>query len=157
MRVFEALPADVRAQVEGRIQESGWYPLEVLESFLATARQVLDPASPDFFRRQGRFAAEQRRAGPLSVMVATRALRMRMARVVFRMFYDVGSLEVVGASPETARARIHGFPATALLCERFCGIWEGMESGEGVSVRAEETTCVRRGDAYCEIHVVYGE
>jgi hypothetical protein len=152
LRVIESLSPEVRRVLEG-LREVSWYPLNAFLSYLVAARALLDPRSEDFYRRQGRFGAKRRRGGPLIAMVATRALRMRMAPVVFRMFYDVGHLEVVGGSPEVAFARIHGFPATPELCERFCGVWEGLEGGDERSVRAVETRCVLRGDPFCELHV----
>jgi hypothetical protein len=127
----------------------------VLVAYLATAKRVLDPGAVEFFRAQGFDAALRRRRGPLSSMVSTSQLRMRLARVVWRMFYDVGRLEVVSDRPEGATTRIHGFPATPELCERFLGIWEGIASRPGVRPRAEELRCVLRGDPYCELRVFY--
>lgn len=151
-RVMRALSPEVRQLFE-EIREVSWYPLEILRSYLVAARDALDPQAADFFRRQGRFTAEKRRGGPLLNMVATRALRARMAPIVFRMFYDTGRLEVIGTSPETAFARIYGFPATPEFCERFCGVSEGMTGGK--AVRAKETRCVLRGDPFCELQLVY--
>jgi hypothetical protein len=152
-RVFRALPAEARKIFDGPIRDAGWYPVTSLQEYLVTARAVLDPLSSDFPRRQGRFAALSQKAGPLGKMVSSPALRMRLASLVFRMYYDVGSLEVVGRTPEEARARIHDFPATPELCERFLGIWEGMATSPTETAHAEEHACVRRGDAYCEISV----
>jgi hypothetical protein len=135
-------------------KDSTWYPLEELTSYLIAAKATLDPESADFYRRQGRFAAERQKQGSLSSMVSSAWLRMRLAHLVWRIYNDVGRLEVVGDSPRLSFARVHDFPATPETCERFLGIWEGMA---GPGTRAEETRCVRRGDPYCEIHIRYDE
>ena len=150
-RVREALGEPLRVMFRRSIREADWYPLDVLKSYLTTAKALLEPGSSDFFRREGHFAAQRRRQGPLEPMVGTPERRAHFARVVWHMFYDTGWLEVVGDSPETAFARIHGFPASPELCERFRGIWEGMAGGP---FRAEEWRCVLRGDPYCELHLV---
>jgi hypothetical protein len=154
-KVMEALDAEARATFEPGIRETGWYPIAALQSYLAAGRRVLDPAALEFFRRQGRYAADRRKRGPLMAMVASPALRMRLAGLVWRMFYDVGRLEVVGSSPETALGRIYDFPATPELCERFVGIWEGMAGSRERPGRAAERRCVLHGDPYCEFEVLH--
>jgi hypothetical protein len=153
--VLAELTPEAQASFTGAIREVDWYPLQALDAYLKAACRVLDPGSVELCRRQGRFAAEHQKAGLLGRMVETAELRMRMAPTTWRMFYDVGRLEVVGDSPETAAGRILDFPATAELCARFLGIWEGMASAPGRPVVAEETCCVRRGDAFCEIRLRY--
>jgi hypothetical protein len=152
--VWSRLDPEIAALYRKPPKDSGWYPLEALISYLIAAKATLDPGSVDFHRRVGRFTAERQGRGPLAAMVSSAWLRMRLARMVWRIYNDVGRLEVVGNSPTYSFARIHGFPATAETCERFLGIWEGL-TGPGTT--AEETRCVRRGDAYCEIHVRYDE
>lgn len=150
-RVLEDLGEPTAAAFRRPIAETDWYPIELLTSFLTTAKALLEPNATDFYRRQGYYAAQRRKRGSLGVMVGTRELRARMAKIVWHIFYDTGRLEVTGDSPETAAARIHDFPATPELCERFRGIWEGMA---GPGTRAEEIKCVLRGDPYCELRVV---
>ena len=154
-RILIALDPSTREILGKPVREEEWYPLEALASYLVTAHRLLEPEATDFYRRQGFFAAQRRKAGPLSVMVESSEHRMRLAPTAWRIFYDVGHLEVVGATAPEATARIHGFPATPELCERFLGIWEGLSSEPGRRARAEEMRCVRKGDPYCEIRVLY--
>jgi hypothetical protein len=154
-RVLEALGPETPEAFRSDLHESGWYPLEALATYLRNARRVLAPDDPHFFRRQGFFAAQREKATFLGPMVATAESRARLAPTTWRLFYDVGHLEVAGDSPQTAIGRIHDFPAAPELCERFCGIWEGMATTPGRRARAEETRCMRRGDAFCEIRVSY--
>jgi hypothetical protein len=154
-RVLAALDTATRELLAGRVREVGWYPLSALVSYLTTARRVLDPDAADFFRRQGFDAAMRRRSGPLASMISSRQLRMRLVRVVWRLFYDVGRVEVTGDRPEATTTRIHDFPASPELCERFQGIWEGMASGPEGRARAEELRCVLHGDPFCELRVSY--
>jgi len=152
-RVLAELPQDASRAFGETIREVGWYPLVALDLYLKAACRLLASGSLELCRSQGRFAAGRQKAGFLTSLVSTPALRVRTAPIAWRLFYDVGRLEVVGRDPETAVGRIHGFPATPELCTRFLGIWEGIVgSGEAPSV-AEEARCVRHGDPYCEIHV----
>jgi hypothetical protein len=89
-------------------------------------------------------------------MVATPEMRVKMASTVWRMYYDVGRLEVVGDRPDTAAGRIHDFPTTPELCERFRGIWEGIASSAEHAVVARETHCVGRGDPFCAFQLRSG-
>lgn len=151
--VLAALPGEAAACFGESVRDVAWYPLLALDLYLKAACQQLAGGSLELCRRQGRFAAASQKGGFLSKLVSTPALRMRMAPMVFRLFYDTGRLEVVGSDPETAVGRIHDFPATPELCERFLGVWEGLIAAAGRPVVAEEARCVRRGDAYCEIRV----
>jgi hypothetical protein len=155
-RVRKALPPKAKAVFQHAIREVNWYPLDALTSFLITARDVLDPGALEFYRAQGHYAAQKQKKGPLHAMVKSHELRVKLVRTVWRMFYDAGRVEVVGHSPAEAVTRIHDFPATPELCERFRGIWEGMSSTDDEPARAEETRCVLRGDPYCELRLTYG-
>jgi len=154
--VLGGLPQRTRALFARNIRQLDWYPLEALTSYLVTAKGLLDPDGSDFYRKQGYYAAQHRKRGPLQMMVASPELRMLLVRTVWRLFYDVGRIEVLSQDPANVATRIHDFPATPELCERFRGIWEGMASEEGRPARAEGTRCVLRGDPYCELRVVYG-
>jgi hypothetical protein len=152
-RVLAALAPEARSSLAATIRETGWYPLQVLVDYLRTACRVLEAEPVEFCRREGRFTAQRQRSGFLGPLVTSAAIRMRMAPTTWRMFYDVGRLEVSGDNPETAVGRIHDFPATIESCARFLGIWEGIVGSADRPVVAEEARCVRRGDAYCEIHI----
>ncbi len=154
-RVLAALTPEARSHFAGSIREVEWFLLQDLDAYLKAACRILDPGSLELCRRQGRFAAQRQKADFLGPMVEGPEMRTRMAPTTWRMFYDVGRLEVHGDSPETAVGRIYDFPATPELCTRFLGIWEGIMSTPGMRAVAEEASCVRRGDAFCEIHVRY--
>ena len=89
------------------------------------------------------------------MMVSHPFVRRRLAPTVWRMFYDVGKLVVLEDSASGSVSRILGFPTTPELCERFCGIWEGIGTTSTQRARARETSCTRRGDAHCEISVEF--
>lgn len=150
-RVLDALPSEAQGLWRGPLRQASWYPIEALRLYLRTARGLLEPDAPDFYLRQGRDAARRQKGGALASMVATPALRMRLAPLVWRLFYDVGHLEVLGRDPATVVCRIHGFPASPEMCERFRGIWEGMASTPTGERRVEEPRCVLRGDPFCEL------
>ncbi|HET7292383.1 MAG TPA: hypothetical protein VFM88_08160 [Vicinamibacteria bacterium] len=149
-RAVSRLGAPERSRFEAAFREVEWYPLDLLVAFLRAAQAALAPGDPTFFERQGRYAAQRQKESFLSVMVGSAEARVATAPTIWRMFYDVGRLEVVGEDPVTAVSRIHDFPATPELCRRFRGIWEGMASTPAHPAAAEETRCVLRGDPFCE-------
>jgi hypothetical protein len=154
-RVLVELPPEARSIFAGEIREVGWYPLEALDAYLKAACRILDAGSLELCRQVGRFTGEREKEGLLRPMIETSELRARMAPTTWRMYYDVGRLEVVGDSPATAVGRILDFPATPELCMRFLGIWEGLASEPNRPAVAEEARCVRRGDPFCEIRLRY--
>jgi hypothetical protein len=151
-RVQAALDPDMRSALAHTLRPDDWYPLEVLISYLRVAHRELAPGDGDFFRRQGFYSGQHQKAHYLRMMVGTRELRAKMAPTVWRMFYDVGRLVVVGAGLEAA-GQIHDFPATPELCSRFRGIWEGIASDSERVASASEERCILRGDAFCEFRV----
>jgi hypothetical protein len=122
-------------------------------SYLRTARRVLCPEDAGFYRRQGRFAGSRQKGSFLGTMAASPERLMVMAPTIWRMYYDVGRLVVVGDTPATAACQLHDFPTTPELCERFLGTWEGVASTPERPARAEETRCLLRGDRFCQFRV----
>ena len=154
-RVLEALGNDVPDAFRSELREPSWYPLDALTAYLRAAQRRLAPDNPRFFREQGFFAARREKATFLGPMVATAENRARLAPTAWRLFYDTGRLEVIGEPSGEERGRVHDFPTTPELCERFCGIWEGMASTAAQRARAQHPRCVLRGDPYCDFLVVY--
>ncbi len=150
--VLARFAPEAREVFAGRVLEGGWYPLAAFVSYLVTARQTLAPSEREFYRRQGRYAGERQRSF-IASMISVPETAMRMAPTIWRMYYDVGRLVVVGDSPATAACQIHGFPTTPELCERFRGSWEGASATPDRPTEATETLCTLRGDPYCEIRV----
>ena len=151
-RVDAALDPDVRALLAHPLKPDDWQPLEVLIAYLRAAHRELAPGDDEFFRRQGFYTGQHQKARYLKMMVGTPELRAKMAPTVWRMFYDVGRLLVVGAGL-AASGQIHDFPTTPELCSRFRGIWEGIASDSERAAIASEERCVLRGDAFCAFHV----
>jgi hypothetical protein len=151
-QVFTGLAPDTRAIFSSALRESEWYPLDQLVSFLVTAKRRLARDDRDFYRAQGYYAGQRQKASFLGVMVATPEAREKTAATIWRMFYDVGRLLVVGTGPGGA-SQIHDFPTTPELCERFAGIWEGIIGDEEHKAVAIHTRCVLRGDECCEFRV----
>lgn len=149
------LGAPEQARFQSAFREVEWYPLEALVAFLRAAKALLAPDDASFFERQGRYAAQRQKNAFLSVMVGTPEARMLTAPTIWRMFYDVGRLEVVGDDPAAAISRILDFPTTPELCQRFRGIWEGLASTAARPAVATEPRCVLRGDPFCEFVVSY--
>ena len=149
--VFAELAPEARAVFGGTLRPAEWYPLEHLVSYLATAKWAL-ALDDDFYRAEGFYAGQRQKASFLGVMVATPQVREKTAATVWRLFYDVGRLTVVGTGPGAA-SQIHDFPSTLELCQRFAGIWEGIASTDEYKAVAMHTRCVLRGDDCCEFRV----
>jgi hypothetical protein len=146
-RVVAELPAEAQAVCGGVIHDSDWYPLDHFVLFLQTARRLLAPDDPEFFRRQGLRAGQRQKAVYLGVMVATPELIAKTAPTIWRMFYDTGRLVALGQGV----GQIRDFPTTPELCQRFLGIWEGIISTPDNPVAVKETRCRLRGDDCCEM------
>jgi hypothetical protein len=144
------LHPDLRASFGETLRESEWYPLSQLVAFLAAAKRAVAPGDAEFYRKQGRYAGGRQKTF-LGAMVSPEA-RAKLASTVWRMFFDVGTLTVVGEGEEAA-SQIHGFPTTPELCQRFLGSWEGVASTPDHEAVATEARCVLRGDGYCEFRV----
>jgi len=151
-KVLAQLPPATRTLFGGTLRESEWYSLGELVSFLVTAKGTLARDDSGFYRAQGFHAGQRQKASFLGVMVATPEAREKTAATIWRMFYDVGRLLVVGTGPGGA-SQIHDFPTTPELCERFAGIWEGIIGGQEHKAVAIHTRCVLRGDDCCEFRV----
>lgn len=152
-KVRAALPPATRGLLDGTLREAEWYPLEHLVSYLVAARRVLG-LDDEFYRAQGFYAGQRQKASFLGMMVATPEIREKTAGVVWRLFYDVGRLAVVGTGREAA-GQIHDFPTTPELCQRFIGIWEGICGDAEHKAVATHSLCVLRGDDCCEFRVHY--
>ncbi len=153
-KAIAELALGARAVFGGTLREAEWYSLEHLVSYLVTAKRALARNDDDFCRKEGFYAGQRQKASFLGVMVATPEARERTAATVWRMFYDVGRLKIVGEGPGAA-SQIHDFPTTPELCQRFAGIWEGIASSAEQKAVAIHTRCVLRGGDCCEFRIQY--
>ena len=138
------------------VREASWEPVEDLVGYMETARELLAPGDPAFFRSLGAFSGLlERESAGLEPMVADPSTAVRMAPTTWRSFYDQGHVEVRVDGPLDARARISGFPASEALCERRVGAWATLLSSPGLAASAEELVCARNGSPFCEVRVTW--
>jgi hypothetical protein len=147
-RLFASLEPAARGVLAGRLREAEWYPLDLLPSLLRSARDLFAPDDEDFYRRAGFYGAQREKATYLGVMVSSPEVIDQTAATVWRLFYDVGRLDMTAGL-----GRIYGFPTTPELCRRFAGVWEGIGSTPDLRLTATETCCVLRGGEYCEFRL----
>jgi hypothetical protein len=153
--VVDALPRSAAASV-GQVREASWVELETIVCFLTTAKRLLAPTDPWFFRNEGRFAGIRERERGVRAMVHDPETAMRLAATTWRTFYDEGRLEPLPQGPRHARARLHDFPTPYQgYCERRCAMWAEMLSGPGLRAHVHETACRGRGAEYCEYDVTW--
>ncbi len=152
--VLEMLPA-LRTALSA-VRENSWTPLEDLVAYMETAKAVLAPGDPDFYRKMGFYGGSHVRALPVGIAVSEQMRALRLYGMLWRTFFDAGDLEVIEACPEGAILRIRDFPSAPSFCQRLIGSVEGILSLAATPVRVEERACTCRGDAYCEMLVTRG-
>lgn len=152
-RVLRALPVAARASLETELRDAAWKPLEHALAYMQAARELLAPGDDRFFREMGRSAGRAGRASGFGAMVADPETTARMFTVLGRAIVDFGRVEVVEQGADGLRARFHGFPPVAALCERRVGAYEELLHAPGTVVTVEETACTSAGSPYCELQV----
>jgi hypothetical protein len=150
-KILQALgPADA-ALLALPPREAAWLPVLPLVAYLEAAKALYAPAEDGYFRTIGRFAGTvDRESRAMGVMVSDLETATKMARVLWRQFYEEGELEVVEQTPAGARLRILGFPAYRAICQRIAGSLEGLLGGAALHVTVDKSACVLSGDPCCE-------
>jgi len=133
--------------------ERSWTPLEDLVAYMETAKAVLAPRDPSFYRKMGFYGGSHVRALWVGIAVSEPTRALRCCTTLWRTFFDKGRLEVIETCPEGAILRIHDLPSAAPFCQRFLGSVEGILSQSAARVRVAERACTCRGDPYCELFV----
>lgn len=149
--VLRALPAKNAKTFLSALREASWEPLEDLDAYMVAAQAVLAPKDESFFREMGRFAGRHDRGNrAFGVMLHDLDTAARMAKTLWRSFFDEGSLEVAERDARGALLRIRDFPTTRSLCQRVIGSLEGQLSTPAAAVAVTKTACVLDGAAFCE-------
>jgi hypothetical protein len=144
--IVKSLPGSHRATFLRPIRESSWVPVATLIAYMETAKRLLAADDADFYASIGRYAGRQDREGrAVGVMLDDPETAAKLAQVLWRSFFDTGSLEVVEKHDRSALLRVHGFASHPTLCARIGGSLEGQ-----FGARATETRCASRGNSYCE-------
>lgn len=152
-RVLQALPVETRVSIETGLRDAAWKPLEHALAYMLAARDLLAPGDGRFFRELGRWAGRAGRESGFGAMVTNPETTARMFTVLGRAIVDFGRVEVVEHGADGLRARFHGFPPVAALCERRVGAYEELLHAPGTVVTVEETACTSAGSPYCELRV----
>jgi len=150
--VLQMLPGQPRRSLS-EARETSWTPLEDLVAYMETAKALLAPGDPTFYRKMGFYGGSHMRALWVGIAVSEPTRALRFCATLWRTFFDAGRLEVIEACPAGAILRIHDLPSPASFCQRFLGSVEGILSLSAIPVRVEDRACACRGDAYCEIFV----
>ena len=156
-RILKAIGPEDASALEASAREAGWFPLHPLLRYIEKAREMYAPGDADYFRSMGRFAGTaDRESRAMGVMVSDLETATKMARVLWRQFFDEGRLEVVEQTAQGARLRILDFEAHPALCERIVGSLEGLLGGATPEVRVVQSACALHGAAYCEYELSFG-
>jgi uncharacterized protein (TIGR02265 family) len=156
-RARALLPPRLHRYLEERILASNWYPaadhLELLRA-LAKILQENDPGLGDgAYRLIGAMGA-QIDAANLYEQVLRRAdpeQALKRASVMWRIYFDSGSLEMKRTGPRAARGELRGLDlVTWELCATITGFVEAVARiAGGPQTVLDKTACRARGDESC--------
>ena len=158
-RVLKALGAARSPSFHGPLRDSAWKPLAELVDYLETARALLAPEDPGFFRAAGVDAGlETAQSGFRFLLGSDPLAAVRRAAFMWRFFYDSGKLEVVQIEERELVFRLLDLvPPSRAWCERIEGFLEGCLTAVGLqAVEVRERNCRLRGHVCCEMHVRWG-
>lgn len=153
-RVLAALPSSHASVFGAGLREGAWEPLASLTTYMEAANDLLDRDATDFHRRLGYFAGRRSAEGAVKVMVGGMKTATKMANVLWRSYFDTGSVEVE-ARPGAGVFRVRDFPASRVLCRRLLGALEGLLSQAAEDMHVEERTCVLDGAPFCEFGLTW--
>src|SRR5439155_289943 len=80
-------------------RETSWTPLEDLVAYMETAKAVLAPGDPTFYRKMGFYGGSHMRALWVGIAVSEPTKALRFCGTLWRTFFDAGWLEVIEACP----------------------------------------------------------
>ena len=153
-QVQEALAPEPRAVMSAKIFPGNWYAFPILLEVMRTAKRILAPRQPFFYRDMGRFSADfavNRFYRFLMTFTSTERV-LRRAPGIWPSFYRPGRMVVLEATSNSGRLRLEDFPHdSSEFCERIMGWMERIvELTGGRNCQMEHPVCITRGDPYCE-------
>src|SRR5438093_1405560 len=89
---------------------------------METAKAVLAPGDPGFYKKMGFYGGSHVRALPVGIAVSEQTRALRLYGMLWRTFFDAGDLEVIEACAEGAILRIRDFPAAPPFCHPPLGL-----------------------------------
>jgi hypothetical protein len=155
-RVVGLLPAAQAAPfLSQTAREGSWEPIESVVAYLVTARTLLAPEDPAFWRAAGRWAGRAAGTDSFRALLGNDPLdSVRRAAFMWRHFYEDGRLDILSAAPGEIVMRLSGFrPPHRAWCERSLGFLEGCVEALVSRPRAEERACALQGAAGCEFRL----
>jgi predicted hydrocarbon binding protein len=151
--VLAALQPAERAQIEGGILVSAWYPFSLFIRTVQVAEAQLSAQVPRLHREMGRAAAEYGLTTFYKIFFKVGSPQFIITRSakVWRTYYTSGEMRVVASETGHAVVELVGFEEPAReLCERLPGFFERtVELSGGRDVKLLHTKCVNRGEPSC--------
>ncbi|PYO03050.1 MAG: hypothetical protein DMD91_02080 [Candidatus Rokuibacteriota bacterium] len=75
------------------VRENSWTPLEDLVAYMETAKAVLAPGDPGFYKKMGFYGGSHVRVLPVGIAVSEQTRALRLYGMLWRTFFDAGDLE----------------------------------------------------------------
>lgn len=158
-RLLPQCTPELRASLQAGIHKARWYPLAQFVELIAVVDRLFgagDLALVDTLARHGA-DANLTTIYRLFFKVGTTHWILGRAARLWGAHYDSGHLEVLTRGPNTAVLRIRGFDDPhPIHCRSVLG-WahRSIELSGGKTVASSESTCVTRGDPYCQIDAAW--
>lgn len=135
-------------------REGSWHPVAALVAYMESAQRLLASDDREFFHRMGADGARRdRERRGVATMLGDVDTAVRLARVLWRTYFQGGALDVLETDGHGVTLRIRDFPARRALCRRMVGSIEVLLGPAADGVRAVERACSAMGAPCCEIRV----
>jgi hypothetical protein len=156
--LFAALPAGMRATLEGALPEA-WVPFDAFVELCVAIDRLFGKGDLALCLELGRYAAEVNLPTHLRLFyrVGSPVYIFRRAAQLWSIHYDSGQLAAMEAGSNVARLEIIDFERPHRVhCLSVLG-WaaRSLELSGGVILAAEEARCRVRGDETCELMLTW--
>jgi len=151
--VLEKLDQEDQDFYNTPVMSSDWYEIKRLWTVMEAAKPLYPGQKDSFYRELGRFSADAGLKGVyrLFLRIAVPSYIIKKAPMVWRSYYDSGSMHVVDLDKMSCKMALRDFdePSSA-LCERFAGWMERtLELCGATDMLIEHTECVNQGGRQC--------
>src|SRR5437773_11858473 len=102
-------------------RETSWTPLEDLVVCMETAKAVLAPGDPTFYRKMGFYGGSYMRAHWVGIAVSEPTRALRFCGTLWQTCFDAVRLEVIEACPAGAILGSDDLPSAGPLPPRILG------------------------------------
>jgi predicted hydrocarbon binding protein len=152
--VLAAMPAEARGTFEQPIVASAWYPYSVFAQLGRAVEKVHGKGDLEVVREFGRKGAVRDLGTTFRIISAITSLEFFLNRlqILWSKYCDTGRMQLLELKGNHFVVQLLDFAGIdATHCASTEGWIEGMGAAMGATgMKARQTRCVHRGDAFCE-------